>query len=210
MTTIPAAAMDPQALTTTSTPAAGVVEVGAELSILLAEYGALKDEQQKRIDRRDHLVYGTLTAVAATLAAAAKLPEALLLLPAVTLILGWTHLVTDVKVSAAGQYLRTDLSVRLGALAGAPVLSWETAHRGDARRRQRKHLQLAVDLATFPAPALVSLGAYLTLTGPPVLGVIAAVLLALAAAVLAGQQVLYAADTLTTDVRTTHTSGGTR
>lgn len=170
-----------------------VADPDAELTVLLAEYGALKDEQQKRIDRREHLVYGTLTAVAATLAAADKIPEALLLLPAVTVILGWTHLATDQKISAAGRYLRDELSARLGALAGAPVLGWESTHRGDARRRQRKCLQLAVDLATFPAPGLVSVGAYLVLTGPPVLGWAAAVLLAAACVVLAGQQVLYAA-----------------
>lgn len=181
-------------MTDTTTPTAtGAVDRAAELSVLLAEYGALKDEQQKRIDRRDHLVYGTLTALAATVAAAAKLPEALLLLPAVSVILGWTHLVTDVKVATAGKYLRDDLSVRLGALVGAPVLGWETAHRADGRRRQRRGLQLAVDLATFPGPALVSAGAYLALTGPPVLGWIAAVLLAAAAVTLAGQQALYAA-----------------
>jgi hypothetical protein len=183
-------------MTDTTTPAAAgaiAVDRAAELTVLLAEYGALKDEQQKRIDRRDHTVLGTLGAIAATLAAAAKLPEALLLLPAVTLILGWTHLVTDVKVATAGQYLRDDLSVRLGALVGAPVLGWETAHRADGRRRQRRCLQLAVDMGTFPGPGLVSAGAYLALTGPPALGWVAAVLLAAAAITLAGQQALYAA-----------------
>jgi hypothetical protein len=108
-------------------------------------------------------------------------------------ILGWTHLVTDVKVAAAGRYLREDLSVRLGALAGAAVLGWETAHRGDPRRRQRKTLQLVVDLGTFPAPALVSLGAYLAAGRAPLPGVAVAVLLSAAAVVLAGQQALYAA-----------------
>ncbi len=168
------------------------VDPAAELTVLLAEYGALKDEQQKRIDRREHLVYWTLTAVAATLAAAGKFPEALLLLPAVTVILGWTHLTVDQKISAAGQYLRDDLSVRLAARVGAPVLGWETAHRSDGRRRQRKCLQLGVDVATFAGPALVSAGAYLTHTRPPVLGVVFAVLLAAAAVVLVVQQVLYA------------------
>jgi hypothetical protein len=179
-------------MTATTTPASAVVP-GAELSVLLAEYGALKDEQQKRIDRRDHLVYATLATAAAALAAADKLPAALLLLPVVTVVLGWTHLVTDVKVAAAGRYLRDDLSGRLSALAGAPVLGWETAHRADGRRRQRRGLQLAVDMATFPGPALVSVGAYLTLN-PPVLGWLAALGLAAAAVVLAVQQALYTAD----------------
>lgn len=168
-------------------------DTAAERDVLLAEYRAIKDEQTKRIDRRDHLVYGTLTAIAATLAAAGRLPHALLLLPAVTVILGWTHLVTDVKIAAAGQYLRTDLSARLGALAGRPVLGWETAHRSDARRRQRKLLQLAVDMGTFPVPALVSLGIYLASGRAPWPGVMLAVLLTGAAVLLAAQQALYAA-----------------
>jgi hypothetical protein len=181
--------------TTTETAAATAAVVpSAELDILLAEYKALKDEQKARIDRRDHLVYGTLTAAAAALAASGKLPAALLLLPVVTVVLGWTHLVTDLKVATAGRYLRDDLSVRLSALAGAPVLGWETAHRADGRRRQRRGLQLAVDLATFPVPGLVSLGVYLSLGHPPVLGWLAALLLAAAALVLAAQQALYAVD----------------
>ena len=81
-----------------------MTDTAIELDILLAEYKALKDEQQKRIDRRDHLVYGTLTAIAATLVAAAKVPEALLLLPAAALILGWTHLANDHMVSAIVRY----------------------------------------------------------------------------------------------------------
>jgi hypothetical protein len=180
---------------TDTTPAAIAVDQGATLDVLLAEYKAIKDEQRSRIDRREHLVYWALAAAAATLAAASRLPVALLLLPAATVILGWTHLVTDVKISAAGRYLREDLTVRLGALAGTAVLGWEHAHRGDPRRRQRKSIQLAVDLGTFPAPALVSLGAYLTAGQAPLPGVVFAVLLAAAAVVLAGQQALYAAGT---------------
>jgi hypothetical protein len=182
-------------MTSTDTASAATAAVpGAELSILLAEYNAIKDEQKARIDRRDHLVYGTLTAAAAAVAAAGKLPAALLLLPVVTVVLGWTHLVTDVKVATAGRYLRDDLSARLSALAGAPVLGWETAHRSDGHRRQRRGLQLAVDMATFPGPGLVSAIAYLAVAHPPVLGWLAALLLAAAALVLAAQQALYAAD----------------
>jgi hypothetical protein len=167
-------------------------DTSVALGIMLAEYGAIKDEQIKRVDRRDHLVYGTLGAIAATLAAASKLPEALLLLPLATVVLGWTHLATDQKISAAGRYLRHDLGARLSALAGEPVLSWETAHRSDPHRRQRKRIQLAIDAATFAAPALVSLGAYLLLTDPPLLGWIFAPLLAAAAVVLVAQQTRYA------------------
>jgi hypothetical protein len=162
------------------------------LKVMMAEYGAIKDEQIKRVDRRDHLVYGTLTAIAATLAAASTLPVALVLLPLATLVLGWTHLVTDQKISAAGRYLRQDLGVRLTALAGEPVLGWETAHRSDPHRRQRKCIQLVVDATTFVGSALVSLGAYLLLTDPPLLGWIFATPIAAGAGVLVAQQIRYA------------------
>ncbi len=168
-----------------------MTDTAIELDIRLAEYKALKDEQQKRIDRRDHLVYVTWTVIAATLVAATKVGEALLLLPAAALILGWTHLANDFMVSAIGRYLRDDLGERLTELSGAPVLGWEHEHRGDTRRRQRKSIQLAVDASTFAGPALVSLGAYLALTDPPVLGWLAVVPLAAAAAVLVAQQVAY-------------------
>jgi hypothetical protein len=173
----------------TSAPAA---EPATELTIHLAEYKALKDEQRARIDRRDYTVLGTFTAVAAAAAAASKLPAALLLLPLVTLVLGWTHLATDQMISAAGRYLREDLGVRLSALAGQPMLGWESHHAGDTRRQQRKRLQLAADLLTFPVPALGSLGFYLALVRPPLLGWIPALLLAAATLLLANQQRVYA------------------
>ncbi|GGM23080.1 hypothetical protein ACFFX1_10725 [Dactylosporangium sucinum] len=167
-------------------------QVGLQLTVLMAEYDKLKDEQKARIDRRDHLVYGTLTAIAATLVAGAKTPAALLLLPAVTLILGWTHLVNDQKVSAAARYLRDELAAKVAAITGRPVLGWETSHRNDGRRRQRKGIQLIVDVATFVFPAVVSLGAYVLLAHPPVLGLIGAGVLLIAAGVLLWQQLAYA------------------
>jgi hypothetical protein len=169
-----------------------VADPGAALAIHLAEYKALKDEQRARIDRRDYTVLGTFTAVAAAAAAASKLPAALLLLPLVALVLGWTHLATDQMISAAGRCLREDLGVRLSALAGQPVLGWESHHAGDTRRRQRKRLQLGADLLTFPIPALISLGVYLAVVRPPLLGWIAALLLAAATLLLANQQRIYA------------------
>lgn len=168
---------------------------GADLDVLLAEYKALKDEQRSRIDRREHLVYGTLTALAAAVVAASKLPSALLLLPVITLVLGWTHLTSDHMISAVGRYLREDLGVRLSALTGQPALGWEHDHAGDTRRRQRKRLQLAVDLLTFPVPALVSLVVYLALVRPAAPGWIAALLLAAGTLLLANQQRVYAVGT---------------
>lgn len=174
----------------TGTPATDTT--ATVLAVRLSEYETLKDEQIKRIERRDHLVYATLTAIAGALVAADTFPVALLLLPAASLILGWTHLINDVKVSAAGAYLRGPLRERLEHLTGTSVLGWEDTHRADPRRAQRKRIQLVVDLATFVAPALVALGGYAALTRPPLLGWVAIVLQLAGAAVLAQQQITYA------------------
>ncbi|WP_329909262.1 hypothetical protein [Streptomyces sp. SP18BB07] len=42
----------------------------------------------------------------------------------------------------------------------APVFGWETAHRGDARRRSHKLIQCAVDLGAFCAVPLAALVVY--------------------------------------------------
>ncbi|MET7485619.1 hypothetical protein [Streptomyces sp. NPDC005538] len=120
--------------------------------LLLAEYTTIKDEQKTRIGFRDNLLYVTLTVVAAVIAAAAQArqPEMLLALPPVCVVLGWTYLVNDEKISAIGTYIRDDLSPRLAELAHAgTAFAWETAHRSDSRRRSRKVIQCAVDLLAF-------------------------------------------------------------
>ncbi|MEV0740784.1 hypothetical protein AB0I51_33740 [Streptomyces sp. NPDC050549] len=120
--------------------------------LLLAEYQTVKDEQKTRIGFRDNLLYVTLTIVAAVIAAAAqaKQSEMLLALPPVCVVLGWTYLVNDEKISAIGTYVRDDLGPRLAQLAHAEkVFAWETTHRSDTRRRSRKVIQSSVDLLAF-------------------------------------------------------------
>ncbi|QFR00386.1 hypothetical protein F9278_34190 [Streptomyces phaeolivaceus] len=120
--------------------------------LLLVEYQTVKDEQKTRIGFRDNLLYVTLTVLAAVIAASAqaKQPAMLLALPPVCVVLGWTYLVNDEKISAIGAYVRGDLGPRLAQLAGAEkVFDWEVAHRGDARRRSRKVIQCGIDLLAF-------------------------------------------------------------
>jgi hypothetical protein len=132
--------------------------------LLIAEYDRLKEEQQARIGFRDHLIYATLASVAAVIAAVLPAddgPELLLLLPPVSVLLGWTYLVNDEKISAIGRYVREELTPQLASLTTVPaarVFGWEVAHRSDRRRVSRKWLQLAVDLLTFcvaPTAAVV-------------------------------------------------------
>ncbi|MER5431117.1 hypothetical protein [Streptomyces sp. NPDC002588] len=134
--------------------------------LLLAEYQSVKDEQKARIGFRDNLLYVTLTVVAAVIAAAAQAGQAamLLALPPVCVVLGWTYLVNDEKISAIGRYVREDLGPRLGAYAvpdgGFAAFGWESAHRGDARRTSRKAVQLIVDLTAFCAVPLAALAVF--------------------------------------------------
>ncbi|MGI5238409.1 hypothetical protein [Dactylosporangium sp. CA-139066] len=128
----------------------------------LVEYERLKDEQKTRIGFRDNLVYATLASMAGVVAATLSAKghaNLLLLLPPVSVVLGWTYLVNDEKVSAIGRYIRDVLRPRLAAGAD-DVFGWEDAHRSDPRRPMRKRLQLVVDLGVFCLPALSALVVY--------------------------------------------------
>lgn len=131
--------------------------------LLLAEYQTLKDEQKTRIGFRDNLLYVTLTIVAAVIAATAqaKRPDMLLALPPVCVVLGWTYLVNDEKISAIGRHVREGIGPRLAQLAQAEhAFTWETAHRSDSRRRQRKVIQCGIDLLAFCVVPLAGLAVY--------------------------------------------------
>ncbi|POX62054.1 hypothetical protein C3492_17450 [Streptomyces sp. Ru62] len=127
--------------------------------LLLAEYDRIKEEQKTRIGFRDNLLYFTLAAVTAILATAVQSGQAQLLLavPVVCLVLGWTYLVNDEKISAVGCYIRDQLGPRLAELSGAhgAVFGWETYHRDDASRTTRKRLQNVMDLLTYVALPMI-------------------------------------------------------
>ncbi|MFG3100094.1 hypothetical protein ACGFZL_06200 [Streptomyces sp. NPDC048182] len=178
----------------------GIMTAGSGVTLgvlLLTEYDRLKDEQRGRIAFRDNLIYAMLASAAAVLAAALRSGfEAgfLLILPPVSLLLGWTYLVNDQKISAMGEYIRNTLAPRLASTAGTEeeVFGWETAHRSDTRRVWRKRLQLAADLTAFTVTPAAAITAYL-LSGP-LTGMLVAitVLEAVAVCVLGLQIVLYA------------------
>ena len=89
--------------------------------LYLQEYRKLKEEQAQRIGFRDNLLYVTLALFGTVLAFALgdkANPYALLVLPWVSLVLGWTYLVNDQKISAIGQYIRYTLVEKVSNLAG--------------------------------------------------------------------------------------------
>ncbi|MCM3921030.1 hypothetical protein ND748_04975 [Frankia sp. AiPs1] len=123
------------------------------IDIDLVEYERLKEEQLGRIGVRDNLVYATLAVYGGVAAivlggGAGRLP-ALLLLPPACLVLGWTYLVNDQKVSAISRYLRRGLGPQLAAATGREMLGWETEHRSDGARRRRKIAQVTIDVLLF-------------------------------------------------------------
>jgi hypothetical protein len=128
--------------------------------LLTAEYERLKEEQTQRIGTRDNLIYATLASIAAVAVGAyqAGSPDLLLLLAPGCVVLGWTYLVNDEKISAIGRYIRNDLAPRLSALleTAQPLFGWESAHRSDRRRRSRKVIQLGVDLLIFCLPGMIA------------------------------------------------------
>jgi hypothetical protein len=79
------------------------------------EYIKLKDEQTKRIGFRDNLLYTNLLllrGIVYFVFASDRVPEwqpyGLLLGGWVALVLGWTYVVNDQKISAIGGYIRSD------------------------------------------------------------------------------------------------------
>lgn len=134
------------------------------VEVLLVEYEHLKKEQSSRIRVRDNLLYASLIAAASVLAVVHGSSNdfvLLLLLPPVSLILGWTYLINDQKVSAIGDYIRARLTPNISyVIEYSDVFEWEIAHRSDPRRLSRKLMQLGVDLIAFCAVPVVALMVY--------------------------------------------------
>jgi hypothetical protein len=153
-----------------------------KIDILLKEYDTLKSEQSVRIGFRDNLLYVTLTLFGGILAYTfAKDNQgndlsvlSLLILPWVSLIMGWTYLVNDQKISAIGEYIRENLAKKLAPHLGITepseienILAWEIAHRSDKHRKFRKIQQLVVDEITFVFSGMVALIGFEMLTKNP-------------------------------------------
>lgn len=148
------------------------------LEILLAEYNCLKSEQAQRIGFRDNLLYVTLGVFGAVVSFAVSDPShyyALLVIPWVCLILGWTYVVNDEKISAIGRYIRYELVDKIKEHTEyddlETLFGWEIAHRDDKHRKRRKIQQLIVDEITFVASGLIALGVFWFLASNPPIGV---------------------------------------
>jgi hypothetical protein len=133
------------------------------IEIYLKEYEKLKDEQISRIGFRDNLLYVNLVAIGGVISYALSETDnyfALLVLPFICFVLGWTYLVNDEKISAIGRYLRTNYTSKLKEMvdeSSLQMFGWEVAHRSDKRRVSRKIFQFIVDEITFVGSGLIVL-----------------------------------------------------
>jgi NADH:ubiquinone oxidoreductase subunit 3 (subunit A) len=137
------------------------------LEILLKEYDKLKSEQAQRIGFRDNLIYVTLgifgTVVSFAVSNSANY-YALLVIPWVCLILGWTYVVNDEKISALGEYIRTELAQKVEektrVLGLESIFRWESYRREAKGRKLRKIEQFIVNQITFVISGIVALIAF--------------------------------------------------
>ncbi|MEH1945199.1 MAG: hypothetical protein V7L01_33980 [Nostoc sp.] len=148
------------------------------LEVYLHEYEKLKEEQAQRIGFRDNMLYVTLGVFGAILSFALSGSSnyyALLVIPWICLILGWTYLINDEKISAIGRYIRHTLVNKIQELTGnadiESIFGWEIAHRSDKRRFRRKIEQLIIDEITFVVSGIVALLAFWFLVPQPPLAV---------------------------------------
>jgi hypothetical protein len=148
------------------------------LEIFLKEYDKMKSEQAQRIGFRDNLLYVTLGLFGTVISFALSNPAnyyALLVVPWICLILGWTYIVNDEKISSMGRYIRHTLVDKLKEHTGYSDLNtlfgWEIAHRDDKHRKRRKIQQLIVDEITFVISGTIALISFWFLVPKPPLGV---------------------------------------
>jgi hypothetical protein len=165
-------------------------EKPSRLAVYLQEYDKLKSEQTGRIGFRDNLLYVNLATIGAVLSfvfskdASGDTPNyvALLVIPWISVILGWTYLINDDKISCLGEYFKGKLSQSIqaelhGQEASAAttqtqppetdetLLAWENSNRTSRRRTRRKLIQLWVDELAFAAPGVFAVIAFWRMGG---------------------------------------------
>ncbi|MGG6268516.1 hypothetical protein ACQ4M3_25330 [Leptolyngbya sp. AN03gr2] len=148
------------------------------LEVFLKEYDKLKTEQAQRIGFRDNLLYVTLGVFVAVVSFALSNPSnfaALLIIPWVCVILGWTYVVNDEKITAIGRYIRVTLAEKVKEKTGYPdsesLFGWEIVHRIDEQRKRRKIEQLVIDEIAFVVSGIVAVGTFWVLVPQPGLAV---------------------------------------
>jgi hypothetical protein len=122
----------------------------------LLEYEKLKEEQGRRIHFRDNMRYVMFVAAGFVFAKAGEMPFALLAIPWMCSVLGWTYVANMRQVCRIREYVKTKLADKVGG----DSFGWEyEAPQDDYRRR------LFIDEITFVGPGVVALIAFPILAG---------------------------------------------
>lgn len=148
----------------------------------------LKSVQTERIKLRDQLLYFNLLAIGGLGSIAIKsnpIIEALLILPFITFVLGWTYIANDRKVTQINRYLRIYLRGSISKIVGkvpknndcefsdinadyekkdaSRILGWEVFVKLTESRTYRKAIQTAVEIVSFICSGFVSILAFVLL-----------------------------------------------
>jgi hypothetical protein len=121
------------------------------------ERSALKTEQLERIKQRDNFLNLNIIAVGVVAAIAVqgqRQAAAWLVVPWVTLVLGWAYLSNDDKVTALGQHVRASLDPQTAER------SWEVSEKGLLPPPVRRLADAVVFLLSFVIPTPVALAMY--------------------------------------------------
>ncbi|MCP4699681.1 MAG: hypothetical protein GY862_22950, partial [Gammaproteobacteria bacterium] len=149
------------------------------LEIYLAEYTKLKEEQLRRITFRDvNIPLSTFLVIASTLSAMFRSSTQdnadgyylLLLIPLISITLGWSFIANDEKISTIGDYLEKKLKKNIMESGGFSVygatslFGWEAYHKDEDHKEGRKWSQFVVNIITFVCSGIAAIVMFLYLT----------------------------------------------
>lgn len=142
-----------------------------QLDIYLAEYEKLKDEQIARIGFRDNLLYVSLGLFGAILSFVASSDSGfygILVIPLVCIVLGWTYLANDEKITAISLYIQIEMTQSISVLTSSSgnFFHWEKFNRSTKGRKRRKTNQFIVNELAFVLSGIFSLVIFLCLQEP--------------------------------------------
>lgn len=140
------------------------------LSMHLAEYEQLKLEQTHRLNVRDNLIYVMLTVFGAVISYSLSDSQhyhSLLVLPWAALVLGWTYLLNDQKISEIRRYIKTTFIPNINKSCPekkSDVFCWEKFSSESKYRRLKKYFQLFVNLTVFCFSGIAGIIIYIAKT----------------------------------------------
>lgn len=137
---------------------------------LISTFEVLKNEQLKRIEFRDRMIYLTLVAVGGVFSFAlensSKYNSALLVLPFIITVLGWMYLINDIKITKISDYCSKVILPKFESTSKESFSlhpTWEEHYRTSKDRGLRKNIQLIIDLSVFCVSSFFSIVAFCVL-----------------------------------------------